>query len=533
VQPYTPSSFLMSLSDEQHSARGGVDASAQRLIRRLARRYLFVLAAVAALILLDQAVIQPWLVRLNRYAPVINTAGRQRMLSQKLTKAALALVAARSGQERQFRREELRSTADTWSTAHDALCQKDRRLGLLKTDSPEIARELADLQPQFDAILAAANTIAVQAPANSQQAMDAATSQAVRTMLDCEADYLRRMDHVVTLLEQQAGYEVFRLRAAALIVASAVIALLAGLGWTVVRPATRTIRTLVDELESRVALRTRELAEANLALRREIVEREQAEARSQHLASQLTHSARVTTLGHLTVGLAHELNQPLGAVANYAEACDVLLSREPVEVRSLQPHLEQIKQAATRASQIVRRMRDFIRPQRQQSIEADLNLLVREVTELCRAEAERAGVSVTLALSATKAVVQVDPIQIQQVLVNLIQNSLQAMQSCQPQQRRLRIRTCGTDQWMRVEVTDSGPGISLVELPSIFTPFRTTKSDGLGIGLAICRSIVERHGGEIWAEPQSGVGATLCFTLPSHPCHDVSHPEHADGVCCR
>ncbi|HEX4148544.1 MAG TPA: ATP-binding protein, partial [Pirellulales bacterium] len=432
-----------------------------------------------------------------------------------------------------IRREELRSTLAAWSTAHAALCRRDAQSSV-RIDSPATADELAALQPQFDAMFAAAATVVAQmSGADAAQAADPLTARAVRSLLEHEGEYLKKMDHVVTLLEQQAGYEVLRLRVAAVGIAAAVITLIVGLGWAVVRPATRTIRTQVDQLESRVALRTRELAEANLALRAEMDQRERAESKTQQLAIQLTHAARVSTLGHLAGGLAHELNQPLGAIANYAETCDVLLSHDAVDARPLRRHLVQIRQAAVRAGQIVRRIREFVRPQPQLPGPADLNLLVRDVAELCRAEAEQADVCLTLDLAAAKILVRVDPIQIQQVLVNLAQNAFQAMQTCPRGQRRVRIRTAAAESRVRVEVTDSGPGIPGEVLPSIFTPFCTTKPDGLGIGLAICRSIIERHSGEIWVRSPPGQGATIGFSLPCCPSHDGRDQASADSICCR
>src|SRR5205085_2498381 len=138
---------------------------------------------------------------------------------------------------------------------------------------------------------------------------------------------------------------------------------------------------------------------------------------------------------------------------------------------SIQKYLDEVKQAALRAGQIVRRMRDFVRPQSGPPVRADLNLLVREVAELCRFEAEKADVSLSLDLSARDALVLVDPIQIQQVLVNLVQNALQAMQTCPQGEYRLQIRTSVVDQSVQVEVSDSGPGIAPGELQAIFTPF--------------------------------------------------------------
>jgi C4-dicarboxylate-specific signal transduction histidine kinase len=350
-------------------------------------------------------------------------------------------------------------------------------------------------------------------------------------IVDHEAAYLTAMDRVVMLLEEEAGRAVSRLRACALVVACAVIGLLVGLGWLVVRPATQAIRAQVDELELRVTRRTAELAAANRALRHEMADRRRAESKTQHLAAQLAHAARVSTLGHLTVGLAHEINQPLAAIANYAETCDVLLSQGEVDPSRLQQHVAEVRQAALRAGQIVRRMRNFVRPQAGCLAEVDLHELIREVAELCRGDLERACASLSLDLSAGDATVSIDPIQIQQVVVNLIRNAVQALESGSATDRRLSICTSLDGPMVQVAVSDSGPGFSATVYESLFTPFQTTKPDGLGVGLAICRSIIEQHQGSIRAESPSDQGATISFTLPLCHRYDAANREQSDCLC--
>ena len=187
-------------------------------------------------------------------------------------------------------------------------------------------------------------------------------------------------------------------------------------------------------------------------------------------------------------------------------------------------------------------MRNFVRPNSGPPREVELNLLIREVAELCRFEAERADVRVALDLRATEVRIQVDPIQIQQVLVNLVQNAISAMQDSPTDNRRLVIRTRAfnaqspagpehSDQ-VQIEVIDSGPGIPADGETELFKPFHTTKADGLGLGLAICRSIVERHGGTIWAERAPQRGAMFSFSLPcNQTTNDASRHEQADCVC--
>jgi signal transduction histidine kinase len=521
------------------------------MIRRLAGRYLFVLATVAGLVVVDQVIIQPLLVRLSWYAPVINVAGRQRMLSQKLTKAALALRAAEDDQQRRARREELAETLEHWSTAYSALREGNQTLGIPRIQSVAIEREWNQLAPHFDAMCAAAERMVGSSPAaestlkfgnawilgaagSARDFFVAATALAepvahifqnavshrdqnlaTKTIVNHEAAFLVSMDRIVKLMENEAAAAVFRLRVCAAAIAAAVVVLLMALGWFVIRPATRTIRSQVDELERQVAMRTSELTAALNALRHEIAEREQAEVKTQRLAAQLAHAGRVSTMGHLTAGLAHELNQPLATIANYVEAGDVELARFPNEAQTerLRKYLFRAKQAALRAGQIVGRMRNFLRPNSPATIEVEMRELIREVVDLCHAEADHADADVLLDLPDEEATVMADPIQIQQVVVNLVQNALQAMRDC-PLRRRLVICASLASDAVQVDVIDSGPGFVSTDSEAVFAPFYSTKRDGLGIGLSICRAIVEAHGGTIWAEPAPGRGAKVSFTLP-------------------
>ena len=497
--------------------------STNSVVRQLAGRYLFVLIAVAALVVVDQAVVQPLLVQLNAFAPAINVAGRQRMLSQKLTKASLEFDVARDEATRTLRRDELRSSLQQWTAEHTALLDGDRRLGIQPIRSPELTRQWKQLEPNFRAMVAAASDLLRP---------DAMVSRSVAAIVEHEAKFLPTMDRIVKLMEDEAARAVARLRMFALAISATVILLLLGLGWFVIRPATRTIRGQVDELESRVALRTRELSSALASLQHEIHERQLAENRNQRLAAQLTHAERVATMGHLTAGLAHELNQPLAAIANYTDACEVILEERPASDMRIGQWVHQAKRAALRAGQIVRRMRNFVQPNAAAVADVDVNALVAEVVELCRTEATHAGVEVRLELSAVSDQVCVDAIQIQQVLVNLVQNSIQAMRETNDEPRELVLQTSTDGSSVRVDVLDSGPGFASTDPDAAFAAFHTTKADGLGIGLAICRSIVELHRGTIWAESRPGGGAQVSFSLPLAATYAERDRSHSDCVCC-
>ncbi len=478
------------------------------LIRRLATRYLCVLALVASLVALDEAVIQPALLRFNLFAPAINLAGRQRMLSQRLTKAALALQAASDDEVRQSRRSELEATLDQWKAAHALLIDPSSA----GSQSAELTAGWRELDPHFQAMCAAAEHV-LRATAN--KGTDAAQAHAaIDALLAHEPQYLPIMERIVTLLEDSAERQVTRLRCEALVISAAVIALLAGLGWFVVRPATRTIRAQVDGLEARVAERTRELSDANRALEREIADHQQAEIEKQRLAAQLAHAARLSSLGHLATGLAHEVNQPLSAIANYAEACELVLDNEQRPNPQIAGFFDQIKRAALRAGNIVRRIRNFARPATSAAVPTSLRALVRDVAELCLFELEQSHIRLSLDLAPGDDLVLADGIQIQQVLVNLIENSIHALRATPPEQRTISIATHPLGAVVRVDVSDAGPGFGERDPDTIFAPYFTTKEDGLGIGLSLCRSIVARHGGRIWAESLPERGARLSFTLP-------------------
>lgn len=484
-----------------------------------------VLLAVAALVIADQTIVQPLLVRMNSYAPAINLAGRQRMLSQRLTKSALAMQVCPDEASRQRYREELRTTLAQWSSAHGTLHQKDSQLGL---GDPRFDAFWIELEPHFAAMVAAGNELVGQT--NDAPVGNAAL--AVSTIVDHEAAFLRAMEQIVLLLEQDADRQVARLRIVALSIAAAIMVLLLGLGRYVVRPANRVIRGQVDRLESQVDSRTRQLALANESLRKEMTERQDAESKSRVLAAQLAHAARISTMGQLTAALAHEINQPLATIANDAATCELNLAGcdAPAD-RKLLGQIEHIKQAALRAGQIVRRIRNFVQPGLQSpAVQADLNELVQEVVELCRFEAEHDAIEVVLQLTADKTTVLADSIQIQQVLVNLLQNAMQALRGSPQDMRRVQIQTSAADGNVVACVHDWGPGLRL-DPDLLFIPFSTTKPEGLGIGLSICRSILESHDGRIWADRAVTCGTKICFSLPQVAPPNAGRSEQLDCVC--
>lgn len=249
---------------------------------------------------------------------------------------------------------------------------------------------------------------------------------------------------------------------------------------------------------------------------RDLTERQQAEARLQELQNELVHVSRLTALGEMASALAHEINQPLSAIANYLKGSRTLLSRPDVPHDKVADAVERAANEALRAGDIIRRLRDFVaRGETERSVES-LPKLVEEASALALLGAKEHGIRVKYAFSPEVDLVLADKVQVQQVVLNLVRNSIDAMSQPAVTRRELTISTEPTDDGMvRVTVEDTGPGIDPEIAERLFQPFITTKRTGMGVGLSISRTIVEAHGGHIWAEPRAAGGALFGFTLPS------------------
>lgn len=611
-------------------------------------------ALVSGLLIFHQLLLQPSLMQLNADAPVINLAGRQRMLSQKLCKAALALQMSRDTQARETRRRELEAVVNEWTRAHNGLQQGDRDLKLPGHNSLEVRAAFARLEPHFEAILRA-----VQVLLNDNQLAQELTPPqlaAIEDILQHEDEFLSQMHALVGLYTAEARGHVWQLQILGWGIVAAILMLLFAIQWLVIRPAVNLVgsrfassedqyRRLVESMSEGVIVQDLEgqiqftnprfcqiiglssdelrgqvvslfIADvdrarygrmveishsqtepAELALRRrdgqftetmvstrplsdehgttqghllvitDITARKQAEQRSRELLEQLVHADRLRSMGELAAGLAHEINQPLAAIANYSEACLASLLENPDSKSNLQEPLQRILAAAMRGGEIIRRSRRFAQRRPHEVRAESLNELVRDVEQLCRPEALRRDVKVELLLASEVPPIPVDGIQIQQVLTNLIQNAFVAMETTPAYRRRLRIKTeflssaaesnpmgnaenRGVDrsstrhpadleqdtwadgtseesppfagpqadgQFVVVSVDDTGPGLGHQDSSRLFEPFVTTRPDGLGLGLAIARKIVEGHGGTIVVSSNPDAGATFRFTLPVHP----------------
>jgi PAS domain S-box-containing protein len=243
-------------------------------------------------------------------------------------------------------------------------------------------------------------------------------------------------------------------------------------------------------------------------------ERKQAEDAIRRHRADLAHVGRVSLMGEMAAGLAHELNQPLSAIVNFTRGCERRLRAGVGPDEKMLEALGQVSAQALRAGEIVHRIRKFIRKQDPTLSWVDLNDLVRNVTRLADADGSHPGVRVQLALAASMPKIYVDSIQIEQVILNLMRNGFDAMDGEALAEKTLSIRTAAVDDAnVDVAISDTGMGLNGDLADRIFDPFFSTKATGLGLGLSISRSIVEAHGGRLWAEPNPGGGSTFHFRL--------------------
>lgn len=247
---------------------------------------------------------------------------------------------------------------------------------------------------------------------------------------------------------------------------------------------------------------------------RDITEVRRAEKESRQHQADLVHVSRLSTMGEVATGMAHELNQPLSAIVNYANGCIRRIQSGAGQTGDLLGALAQIASQAQRASEIIRRLRALVGKQPPSRAEADLSQLVREVCSFVELETARVGAQIELELAPVPVVARVDLVQIEQVLLNLVHNALDALEEAPPHARRLAIRTQIRGDEALVCIADSGPGVEPERLQHVFDPFFTTKETGMGMGLPISRTIVENHEGRIWAESEPGHGTAFWVALP-------------------
>ncbi|HEY8516058.1 MAG TPA: ATP-binding protein [Candidatus Binatia bacterium] len=247
----------------------------------------------------------------------------------------------------------------------------------------------------------------------------------------------------------------------------------------------------------------------------DISERKQADERTRAHEAELAHVLRVSSLGEMAAGLAHELNQPLASIVGFAKGCARRLRSGTVAPETFLEVMERIAGEALRAGEIIRRLRALVRKEDPTREPADVNDLVRGVAQLLEPEARRLGVRLELRLADELPELEVDRIQIEQVIMNLVRNGFDAMASAPPGTRAVTLRTALDAQGrVQIEVSDRGKGVRADDLERIFEPFFTTKQTGLGMGLSISRSIAEAHSGQLSARNNAEVGATFTLALP-------------------
>ena len=257
---------------------------------------------------------------------------------------------------------------------------------------------------------------------------------------------------------------------------------------------------------------------------RDLTENQKAEARLQELQNELVHVSRLTSLGEMASALAHEINQPLSAIANYLKGSRILLAREEVPMDRLTDAIERAAAEALRAGDIIRRLRDFVaRGETERTVES-LPKLVEEASALALVGAREHDIRIRFAFDPAVDLVLVDKVQIQQVVLNLVRNAVDAFADTAAGNREMTIGIESDGDMARVTVTDNGPGIDPAVAAQLFQPFITTKRTGMGVGLSISHTIVEAHGGTIRVDPVPGGGARFSFTLPR-----IGHEELIDG----
>lgn len=258
-----------------------------------------------------------------------------------------------------------------------------------------------------------------------------------------------------------------------------------------------------------------EIGELGLALVTMARQRREAEEKARRLQAELAHVSRITTMGEMATGLAHELNQPLTAISNYLRGSITRLRKTNTATKEVLDAMERAAAESLRAGEVIRRVRSFVRKVEPEKVPVDINATIRETVDLLRPEAQGHDVSIILDLAMDLAPVAADKIQIQQVILNLARNGIEAARDNAPVPRQVTISTMphGEDL-VRVTVRDSGSGVPEDLRESIFEPFVTTKGDGLGMGLAICRTIVEAHSGRLELNEDVGPGTAFRFTLP-------------------
>jgi len=250
----------------------------------------------------------------------------------------------------------------------------------------------------------------------------------------------------------------------------------------------------------------------------DITDRRRAEDEAKQMQDRIAHFGRISTMGEMAAGIAHEVNQPLTAIATYAQACQRLIACGDSSKEEIAAALDHIGAQALRAGEVIRRLRSFVKNREVRRELLDANRLLDDVLMLAQTDARHHGVRIVLQRCASAPQVQADAVQIQQVILNLVRNSIDAMLEVPEGRREIVLRTdIDAEGDIEFMVADRGTGVDALAVAELFNPFFTTKPGGTGLGLSISRSIVRAHGGKLWCSANPGGGARFFFTLPAVP----------------
>lgn len=256
---------------------------------------------------------------------------------------------------------------------------------------------------------------------------------------------------------------------------------------------------------------------------RDITMRKEAQAEARETRERLAHVTRLSTMGEMAAGIAHEINQPLAAISAYAQACRHLINAENVDLETISPVLEKISTQALRAGEVIRRLRTFFKKRKSEHVRSDLNELIRDSVDLNHADTRTLNHPAILELADDLPAVSVDPVQIQQVVLNLLRNAIDAMEHKPGNPVTITTRQ-HDDDFLEIVVKDHGDGIDEETALNLFNPFFSTKKSGMGMGLPISESIVNSHGGQLWYQPNDP-GSAFHFVLPVAAPQRTTHPQ--------
>jgi two-component system sensor kinase FixL len=243
--------------------------------------------------------------------------------------------------------------------------------------------------------------------------------------------------------------------------------------------------------------------------------RRSAEEDARRLQERLWHVSRLATMGEMASGIAHELNQPLAAIANYSQACDRLLAGPDPDIPEIRDALREITGQAVRAGEIIRKLRGLVARSDDESRPTDINRLISELTALVQASVKAHEVDYQLRLADGLPDLHVQPAEIQQVILNLVRNAIESFPEDATGARQIIVHTLATGAEVEISVSDNGPGVAAHIAPSLFDPFCSSKDNGTGLGLAMSLTIVSRHGGTLKYRPNHPTGACFTVRLPT------------------